>query len=333
MKKHTCFFVILTFYPSSFVSAGFIRHDQPLENYQDASLVDAFASAGYVYHPSVGYWHSGTLVSPTAILTSAHAFDPEGTGRLTRDLSGVRFGFDQEPLTGAVYAVRDVILHPKWPEQAPQRDLAIAILDRPVTNVSPARVAAVNPAGKRGFSVGYGLLGDGLGNFVESAIPRLAIEHELDYVGPEDGKLLDFIGQSAVNADQIGRTIRSDFDHPAQSTNSYGSSAPLTLEGALSTGDSGGPLYVQHNDTWFLTGVAFGSFNLFGEESSYGTINLWVPLDIPDNIEFLTNHSISVEGYDSPINTPEPTSFLLVVTGLVLAVSSWRLRNCTMQTV
>lgn len=296
--------------------AGFIRHDRTVTPYNQLALRPEFAAAGFVFHPSVGFWHTGTLVAPNVVLTAAHAFDPDGVGAVTRDTEGVFFGHHHNPPfeTDRFY-IKKVILHPKWPNPAPQHDLALLFLDRSVKDVAPVRIATINPQGLKGVSVGYGIQGDGLGHELTDANPRLAFEVSIDYVGPEDGLLLNHFGLDPEFAEQIGVTIRSDFDHPDGLTNSYGDEFPLDLEGGSETGDSGGPLYIQDGSGWAVAGVLFGGFNPY-DDIGYGKVNMWAPLYLEENQRFIRDHSVEI--------IPEPTGLALAMLAAGLGLCLFR---------
>ncbi|MFQ3649327.1 MAG: trypsin-like serine protease, partial [Gemmataceae bacterium] len=265
--------------------------------------------------------HTGVLVAPQTVLTSAHAFDGDFSGEVTRDLSGVVFGFHPYPLEGETYSVQRVVLHPAWPTKPAQHDLALLFLDRPVEDVTPARVFSGNPLGMHGVAVGYGVQSDGYGNELVGANPRIAFENTIDYVGPEDGRLLSYLGEDPARAHEVGVTLRSDFDDPSGTANSYGGVEPLALEGGTATGDSGGPLFVPHHGEWKVAGVLFGSFNpyedLYGE-MGYGNVALWSPLFLAENQSFLRDNKIEV--LRGPQEVPEPGGLILAGLGGLLGV-------------
>lgn len=305
------------------VWAGFIRHDTPVSSYNALAMQAQFAAAGYIYHDSIGFWHSGVLVAPDVVLTAAHALDPDFAGHVSLPLSNVYFGTSPTPLDGPMYTVLSARLNPAWPTKAAQHDMALLFLDRPVEGVKPARVWAVNPLGKVGVNIGYGLQGDGYGNELSESFWRLGLEATIDYVGPEDGKLLQFAGLPPEDAENVGVTIRSDFDHPDGHTNTYGSSAPRPLEGGTANGDSGGPLFIQADTgEWFVAGILFGGFNLYAEDPDnrygYGDVSMWAPIFHSNNQAFLQDNGIPV--------VPEPSTWLLGSVTLVAGLG-FRLRQ------
>jgi len=209
--------------------------------------------------------------------------------------------------------VTDILLNPAWPNRPAEHDLALLKLDRPVQGIVPARVRAIHPLGQVGVSVGYGIQGDGFGRELTDTVWRLAHEVTIDFVGPEDGKLIEAVGAPPEEAANVGTTIRSDFDHPEGSTNTYGSAWPLPLEGGTATGDSGGPLYLPSTTgEWFVVGILFGGFNPYGadfDEDGYGDVSLWSPLFSATNQEFLRSNDIPV--------VPEPSTILMTFIGLL----------------
>jgi hypothetical protein len=303
--------------------AGLIRHDVPATEYERLAQNPHFAAAGYVFHGSIGFWHSGVLVTPNTVLTSAHAFDPEFTGNITRLLTEIYFGTSPNPLDGPTYTVTDVLLNPIWPMRPAEHDLALLRLDRPVEGVTPARVRAVHPVGSVAVSIGYGLQSDGLGRELKDIAWRLAHEATIDFVGSEDGKVIAAVGAPSEEAKNFGITIRSDFDHPDGSRNSYGSAWPRLLEGGTATGDSGGPLFVssQTSDEWFVAGILFGGFNPYHypDDNGYGNISLWSPLSSAANQEFLRDNGIAV--------VPEPSTIIMTFTILLYRLMIYVIRR------
>jgi hypothetical protein len=296
--------------------AGFIRHDVPAVEYEQLALNPHFAAAGYIFHESIGFWHSGVLVTPNTVLTAAHAFDPDFTGSITRPTDEIYFGTSPNPFDGPVYKVTSIQLNPAWPTRPAEHDLALLKLERPVEGITPARIRAINPLGKVGVSVGYGLQGDGLNQELVGTSWRLAYEATIDYVGPEDGRVTEAVGAPPEEAANFGTTIRSDFDHPDGTTNTYGTAWPRRLEGGSATGDSGGPLFVSSDthDEWFVVGILFGGVNPYhpdDDDDGYGNISLWSPLFSTTNLDFLRTNDVPV--------VPEPSAIALLFVSLLTA--------------
>src|SRR4029453_3561983 len=105
---------------------------------------------------SDGTWAacSGTLISPTVFLTAAHC---------DLEVSRVAVTFDStyDPATGTAYW-GTWHADPSYPQaQNDPHDIAVVVLDQPVTGITPARLPAAGPldglrGGTRFTSVGYG---------------------------------------------------------------------------------------------------------------------------------------------------------------------------------
>lgn len=173
---------------------------------------------------------SGVLLAGGIVLTAAHVVD-----RLVADSVRVRAG-------DALYAVREIAVHPAWRRGAPDAvDLAIVRLirvpDHPVARLVAS--APVLPA--RTIVAGYGLGGP---TRVDSAGTARAGENRLDRRGG--------VMPGAARDD----LLVGDFDLPGHGDrNATGDSLALPLEVLPSGGDSGGPLYAEEQGEWRLLAI------------------------------------------------------------------------------
>jgi len=103
--------------------------------------------------PNGGILCSGTLVSPSTILTAAHCV---ADGPL-----GIDADFFPTPTSGTSYAVVAYAIHPEY--RYPVADLAILWLEAPVVGIAPLPLAEWEPRPRTvGTIVGYGF--DEVGN-------------------------------------------------------------------------------------------------------------------------------------------------------------------------
>jgi Trypsin len=106
-----------------------------------------------IWTPDNGFLCTGTLVSPSTILTAAHCV-ADGPIRIDAD-------FFPTPTTGTTYAVVAYAIHPEYRRYV--ADLAILWLEAPVVGITPVPLAGWNPRPRTvGTIVGYGL--DEVGN-------------------------------------------------------------------------------------------------------------------------------------------------------------------------
>jgi hypothetical protein len=270
-------------------AAIYIRHDVALANYVALNSDPAFAATGYLRSAN-GSFCTGTLVSPTIVLSSAHCFvftggPRAGTVALPND---VMFGVGNtiDPFTSNIASLT---LNPLFDilSFAPDFDLAVLTLTAPILGVAPAALWAGDPLGMLATILGYGVQGTGTAHGLSGAPARLAAQNVIDIVS---------------------NTLQYDFDSPSGTTSFMGSAFPVSLEGTTASGDSGGPLFVSFGSTPFLVGTLFGGIgsNLYGDQSVYARIAR------TENLAFLASQGITPS---SPV--PEPATLTLVVAGLV----------------
>ena len=257
--------------------------------------------------PSFG---TGTLVSPTKILTAAHVIDANEDGIIDGPVNEMlmQFGADVG-VPDYTLGFSSATLHPLWTATPGKSayDLAVLTLSVPFTLIEPLTLSVSSPLNLVGTMVGYGRHGTGLPPF-ENLLDgqRRAARNAIDFVGEDDDPNLGFI-------------IGADFDSPAGDTNTLGSPIPLGLEGMLASGDSGGPLLATVGGSEAVVGVAGFVVNEdFGENFEYGSLGGWAAISEPNNIAFLQDNGITV---------PEPGTYGLVISIVCLLFLFQRRRH------
>ncbi|MDW8052244.1 MAG: trypsin-like serine protease [Armatimonadota bacterium] len=259
------------------------RHDVPDSNYINYAAQPQFAAVGKVLsNVAAG---SGTVIANGWwVLTAAHVV-------AGANLQSVRFEIGQ-----AVYQAQAVYIHPNYSGIA--NDIALIELSAPVMGVTPAQIyTGSNELGAIGHSVGFGNTGTGAtGQQNNTYGTKRAMQNIIDVIG-------DIVNNQFV-PNPNGTFFLSDFDSPAGNTNTLGvfgsSPTPLGLEGMGAPGDSGGPVFIQVGNGWFIAGVH--SF-ITNSSAVYGTVL----------------GSIRVSRYASWINSvvPEPASIAALAAGLL----------------
>ena len=266
LLKYTFSFLLVAFF-TSHLGAISIRHDVPEQEYFD--LAAQFPAAGSVRRNN-GLWCSGSLVAPDKVLTAAHCTAGGSAGQFSFRLGA---NVANSGTSTHVRSVSSVSVSPNYTGNE-RSDLSVLTLSSPINDVDPLPISLQNPAGMVGTLLGYGYHGNGINfNFASDNLKRAA--------------------QNLINV-ASSTTVRTDFDHPNGSTNTYDPSTALALEGTTAGGDSGGPLTVDFGQGEVIVGVLHGGYNNFGIDSRYGDISIWAPINRPVNISYLESQGLTV---------------------------------------
>jgi hypothetical protein len=217
------------------------------------------------------------------VLTAAHLLTAASSGTFT--------------IEGTFYASAQLISNPSWTGSATNGyDFGLVQLSSPVVGVTSATLyTGSSDVEQIGTFVGYGFTGTGLTGWKTLDNQKRAFQNVIDG---------DFGNSSLL----LGR----DFDNPHTNTdNFFGDATPLTLEGCVAPGDSGGSVFITIDSQTHLEGVISfvagtaatgGNANsVYGDLSGFGRVSAFVPW------------------IESTISVPEPaTSALLAGAGFVM---------------
>jgi hypothetical protein len=283
-------------------SAIYIRHDIAVANYAALASDPIYAATGYL-RSAGGQFCTGTLISPTTVLSSAHCFVfPSGAVAVHTQ---VMFGLG-DTIADFASNVSSLVLNPLFNPLAldVQFDLALLTLSSPINGVTPAKLWAGNPLGLAATIIGYGDQGTGVSHVDPVGAPRkLAAQNVIDMVA-SDSLQFDF--------DRPDGFVCTNPPFSTGCPNLMGGASPLLLEGTPATGDSGSPLFALVNGSPFIVGTLFGGqgSNLYSDRSFYNRVAL------AENMAFLTENGVT---FSTPV--PEPGTLVLVGLGLGAA---WR---------
>jgi len=233
-----------------------IRDDEPDSSYLALATSLEYASVG-TFVSNGPYTGSGILIAPDWVLTTAHELLLASSGTFTID--------------GMSYASTQLIKNPGWSNGSvfDGYDFGLVHLSSPVVGVTPATLyTGSSEFGQIGTYVGYGLTGTGLTGARTLDYQKRAFQNVIDG---------DFGNPSVL--------LGSDFDNPhTTADNVFGDATPLTLEGCVAAGDSGGGMFITIDSQTYLAGViAFvaatdGSANSdYGDLSGVGRVSAFVP--------------------------------------------------------
>jgi hypothetical protein len=243
---------------------GTIRDDQPDSSYLTLGGAPEYAPVGSLVN-SWGYNGSAVLIAPDWLLTAAHNLIAASSATFT--------------IGGSSYTSSQLFLNPSWQSGNPLSayDVGLVHLSAPILGITPATLYTDSlELGLTGTYVGFGLTGTGLTGYRTLDNKKRAFQNVIDG---------DFGNPSVL--------LGSDFDNPHNpADSSFGDSTPLTLEGAVAPGDSGGGVFITLGSQTYLAGVISfvaatdGSANAdYGDVSGFGRVSglyPWISATVPE---------------------------------------------------
>ncbi|XP_051967354.1 transmembrane protease serine 13b [Xyrauchen texanus] len=201
----------------------------------------------------------GTLVAPDFIITAAHCFSQEKSDYLLPSNWKVYIGMVSQLKLPSLYNVKKITIHENYDPDTKNNDIALLILNRPVSNVQPACLPVFGQTfspGSKCWTTGFGVTreGDDSGSII---LMQVAVG------------LIDLVvcNKPAVYNGLITENMQCAGD----------------LIGGKDScqGDSGGPLVCKADDRWYLTGVTSwgdgcGKINRPGIYSNVGRLLTWI---------------------------------------------------------
>ena len=195
---------------------------------------------GVVYIKSGNTICSGTLINSRTVITAAHCLE-EGAS------ATVYFGKD---INNPVLEIKSTstVINPEEKRyanfQGASYDVALISLETPVYEINSYNLSKNIPALQTDvFIAGYGLHGTGLNPDQAFDKKRRVATNNLEITSNEE----DVIGTSTSSSSEDKIILGYTFDDLAG----------ISSEGAISLGDSGGPLLIKKGTEYELIGVAY----------------------------------------------------------------------------
>ena len=282
-----------------------IRHDRSLSEYedlvtsQDTDLPDFSSVVFFNYSldgsQNLDFIATGTLIDEDWILTAAHNFYDAEEQNAPAPISGVYVNIGNDPNNPeATYSVSEIILHPTWlsgqQDYDDANDLCLVKLATPITNITPAKLHTDGneQLGNVAWHCGFGDFSRLADEDPDLFSKKHAVQNNLD-------RIRDGFQTSTGGTSYPGGLLAFDFDNPDGTINSLGdgiinedesylgngssTATSLDFEGTTVEGDSGGPLFIRHNNSWEVAGVLSGGASepIDGHiDGSYGDISIYI---------------------------------------------------------
>jgi len=289
--------VTLAVLPTVAADAVTYRHDNAEAEHAAFADLDAFAAVGRLTGATA------TLISPTQVLSAAHApnswtgpgafriYRLDGSGNPVKTHEAGIVGWDEHPGHRA-YGGQELSVSPF--------DLQIAELDAPLTGVTPMPLSIADPLGMTGVVIGHGQQGTGLtGGQGSIGDLKLAGTNVID-LAPS--------GTGTPNVWYFSDYLRVDMDAPNESAANMqpGSPFPTAVEAVGDNGDSGGPLLVDFGEGYRVVGASSGS----NGDGEYGVWTSYAPIaGHSSTADFLYKHDFTFASYTAGEAHLENASF------------------------
>ena len=271
-------------------SAIIIRNDVSVTLYQNLAQESQFSACG-VINDMGGEYCTATLINPRTILTVAHCLVTNDScvqpACTPIDPTTLQFGFgiSANSLTDVATfssCIPNQIYNGS--DTMGANDIGMASLQRRFPYISVPLLATQSNVGQIGTIIGYGIGGNGSTPPDPSYQTKTAANNVLDgeviYPGKTAQVVLvaDFDCPSGCGSCNCVGTCGGSCNTNTTILELMSSVEPLSLEGASSYGDSGGPIYVYVNEFWQITGLV-SQGNSDGDVQ-YGGIDLYTPVHL-----------------------------------------------------
>ena len=206
---------------------------------------------------------TGTVISPTHVLTAGHCFDVEADGVPDAGITGT-FNLHDGSDFSSTHTVSQVNIHPDFGgfSNGGNDDLSIIELATPVpssTNIFSIRAGEISE-GEVLQMVGYGQSGHGDTGF--TVLPSFDVKR----VGANEADLF-VVDDEGSGVDEV---YFFDFDGPTGSGFFGGTTLGNDVETSVGGGDSGGPAFVEVEGQKVLAGVSTFNWELPGTTAPVG---------------------------------------------------------------
>lgn len=230
--------------------------DSPADRVDPNTTDSPFAGVGSLFMQAnrvSGYICTGTLVSPTHVVTAAHCLDKNNDGRVDFKPNRVQFILNYGGDMTHVISAKSLTVHPDFTgfaRPSVNDDIAVVTLNSAAPQGVPVYPLYTGSLlGQTLTLVGYGETGTPDGYIAGSA--SLTVKRVgQNVVGAIEGQ--DDSGKAAADEVWLG-----DFDPAPNGPDTLGDGPTLgnTLETTLGGGDSGGPGFVEINGQLYLASV------------------------------------------------------------------------------
>ncbi|MGE3314041.1 MAG: trypsin-like serine protease [Planctomycetaceae bacterium] len=173
---------------------------------------------------SAGWCCTGTLVAPNVVISAGHCYG----GCASRVFVG-----SDVTLSGSVFKVKSAVRHPDYGKAGLHNDLMVLILEQDVPGVKPRPFAPSSA-----IDAGFFVRAVGFGNTDVHSSIGFGIKRVVD------------IPMATPNCETSAAQSRYGCDNGLELV----AGAPF-LDKDTCNGDSGGPVYVEHNGNWYLAGA------------------------------------------------------------------------------